>query len=102
MELCYDGALVLPSSYAVMDEEEMCYTEGGWSGRQVLKNVCGILAVFSLGYAGAAFRHFVEKNKGLSYGRMLRFIKAVPWQVKVAIGVCTAATLYALGSYDLF
>ena len=22
MELCYDGALVLPSSYAVMDEEE--------------------------------------------------------------------------------
>lgn len=33
----------------------------GWSGRQVLKNVCGILAVFSLGYAGVAFRHFVEK-----------------------------------------
>ena len=29
MELCYDGALVLPSSYAVMDEEEMTYTEGG-------------------------------------------------------------------------
>lgn len=35
-------------------------------------------------------------------GTLLRFIKAVPWQVKVAIGVCTAATLYALGSYDLF
>ena len=29
MDMCYDGALVLPSSYAVMDEEEMCYTEGG-------------------------------------------------------------------------
>lgn len=29
MELCYDGALVLSSSYAVMDEEEMTYTEGG-------------------------------------------------------------------------
>lgn len=27
MDMCYDGALVLPSSYAVMDEEEMCYTE---------------------------------------------------------------------------
>ncbi len=35
-------------------------------------------------------------------GTLLRFIKAVPWQVKVTIGVCTAATLYALGSYDLF
>ena len=23
MDMCYDGALVLPSSYAVMDEEEM-------------------------------------------------------------------------------
>ena len=29
MDMCYDGALVLPSSYAVMDEEEMSYVEGG-------------------------------------------------------------------------
>lgn len=29
MEMCYDGALVMPSSYAVMDEEEMTYVEGG-------------------------------------------------------------------------
>ena len=31
MDMCYDGALVLPSSYAVMNEEEMSYTEGGIS-----------------------------------------------------------------------
>ena len=30
MEICYDGTLVMPSSYAVMDEEEMTYVEGGW------------------------------------------------------------------------
>ena len=29
MEMCYDGALVMPSSYAVMSEEEMTYVEGG-------------------------------------------------------------------------
>ena len=29
MEMCYDGTLVMPSSYAVMDEEEMTYVEGG-------------------------------------------------------------------------
>ncbi len=29
MEMCYDGALVMPSSYAVMDTEEMTYVEGG-------------------------------------------------------------------------
>ena len=31
MEMCYDGALVMPSGYAVMDEEEMTYVEGGAS-----------------------------------------------------------------------
>ena len=29
MEMCCDGALVLPSSYAVLDEKEMTYVEGG-------------------------------------------------------------------------
>ncbi len=29
MEMCYDGALVMPSNYVVMDEEEMTYVEGG-------------------------------------------------------------------------
>ena len=32
MDMCYDGTLVMPSSYAVMDEEEMSYLEGGLSG----------------------------------------------------------------------
>lgn len=31
MEMCYNGALVMPSSYAVMNEEEMTYVEGGVS-----------------------------------------------------------------------
>ena len=29
MEMWYDGALVMPGSYAVMDEEEMTYVDGG-------------------------------------------------------------------------
>ena len=31
MEMCYDGTLVMPSSYAVMSEDEMTYVEGGKS-----------------------------------------------------------------------
>ena len=27
--MCYDGALVMPSNYVVMNEEEMTYVEGG-------------------------------------------------------------------------
>ena len=29
MVMTYDGALVMPSSYAVMEQEEMTYVEGG-------------------------------------------------------------------------
>ena len=29
MDMCYEGALVMPSNYVVMDEEEMTYVEGG-------------------------------------------------------------------------
>lgn len=29
MDMCYNGVLVMPSNYAVMDEEEMTYVEGG-------------------------------------------------------------------------
>lgn len=32
MEMCYDGALVMPSSYVEMNTDEMTYVEGGASG----------------------------------------------------------------------
>ena len=31
MEMCYDGALVMPNNYAIVDEEEMTYVDGGAS-----------------------------------------------------------------------
>ena len=33
MEMTYGGALVMPNSYAMMDEEEMMYLEGGGTFR---------------------------------------------------------------------
>lgn len=41
MEMCYDGALVMPSNYAVVSEEEMTYLEGGGSAtvRDTAKNI---------------------------------------------------------------
>ncbi len=29
MDMCYDGTLVMPSKYAKMEENEMCYIQGG-------------------------------------------------------------------------
>jgi hypothetical protein len=31
MDMCYDGTLVMPSSYAMMEEDEMMYVDGGAS-----------------------------------------------------------------------
>ena len=31
MEMCYDGALVMPKNYSVVNEEEMTYVEGGFA-----------------------------------------------------------------------
>ena len=58
MELCYDGALVLPSSYAVMDEEEMTYLEGGkeianLSKKQCINGLCAIGLSPQVAIAGA-------------------------------------------------
>lgn len=48
MEMCYEGALVMPSSYAVMNEDEMMYVEGGKAIRQ---SYAFLNKVYTLGYA---------------------------------------------------
>ena len=45
MDMCYDGALVMPSSYVVMDEEEMTYVEGG-IGKYFRANTCATIATY--------------------------------------------------------
>jgi membrane protein YqaA with SNARE-associated domain len=49
MELCYEGGLVMPSSYAIMDEEEMNYVEGGFyvSNATLGAVACTFVAAFS-------------------------------------------------------
>lgn len=42
MEMCYDGTLVMPSNYVVMDEGEMTYVDGGWSGTVLKNNLIGL------------------------------------------------------------
>lgn len=41
MEMCYDGALVMPMNCVVMDEEEMTYVDGG-------KRYTNLTGLFSL------------------------------------------------------
>lgn len=49
MEMCYDGALVMPSSYAVMSEDEMTYVDGGaWSVKRLWYNIVGLAGQYEL------------------------------------------------------
>lgn len=58
MEMIYDGMLALPSSYAVMDEEEMTYVEGGGIPRSVAATIIDIpLTATPLGAAFAPFKY---------------------------------------------
>ena len=71
MEMCYDGALVMPSNYAVMSEDEMTYVEGGVKSRSInwisipIDVVCsyvGLNASAIIGCAGNAIAKFAAKH----------------------------------------
>lgn len=51
MEMCYDGALVMPSNYAVMSEDEMMYVEGGKFSRSAAKQI----AIYAMSYVLGKF-----------------------------------------------
>ena len=60
MEMCYDGTLVMPSSYAIMNEEEMTYLEGGatvsyrGTASDIRKRLDVVIAVTALGIVDIA------------------------------------------------
>lgn len=51
MEMCYDGALVMPSNYAVMREDEMTYVDGGSIS---VASVCAIITT-TIAVCGASY-----------------------------------------------
>ena len=64
MEMCYAGEIAMPSSYVVMNEEEMTYTEGGidasvrWYGvciHYTPRDLAGIVAVLGVGSGGVGY-----------------------------------------------
>ena len=85
MEMCYNGALVMPSSYAVMDEEEMTYVEGGGTFYiKISKNSFVIHALSAI--AG-----------GLTLAKATTALAAIGVSIATAIELGTAGTgtLYA-------
>ena len=90
MDMCYEGALVMPSSYAVMDEEEMTYVEGGFSDTIFRNNLKG--AFYSCKAASQAL-----KMGGLSLGVIAKAAFTSAAQVYACYGAAINLTALAIG-----
>ena len=117
--MSYGGTLVMPKSYAVMDQEEMCYVEGGakwsvnWKVSSVRRTVNVIswfigVALWKFGTVGALIR-FAGKNKAIKvWTELAKYFGLTSSHAKVVGGFVNALTgisigdavAYALNYYD--
>ena len=99
MEMCYDGALVMPSSYAVMNEEEMTYVEGGmkaWQKAAIIAGVgaAGVGLVVALSYGQIWIGAKIMKVAIGAYVHQLgakAVATVVAGSLGISVGICTAA-----------
>ena len=87
MEMCYAGALSMPSSYVVMNEEEMTYTEGGGTVSVTLKKstMQAVIGTISGAATGWAINAALDSL-------------AIPIATAIELGTAGAATL-AVGAF---
>lgn len=104
MDMCYDGTLVLPSSYAVMDEEEMCYLDGG-TAKTFKNNMIGLWNKgrpyqAALKYAGFNYKALVA-CASQTYNYCVYFVAAkigvTVGTINAVVGVVFAAGTVAAG-----
>lgn len=58
MELCYEGALVMPSNYVILSDDEMTYVEGG----ATYSGATGWAVASILAATGLAIAKFADKT----------------------------------------
>ena len=93
MEMCYDGALVMPSNYAVMDEEEMMYIEAGKKITITLAAVATYLGTQALKKAGKYCASRVGTALVANAGKIALWFIGSAWWLKVAVFACTGALI---------
>lgn len=73
MEMCYDGALVMPKSCAIINEDEMTYVDGG-TAANFCKNLKGL-------WNKTQDMRWALKMGGFSWGYICSLAKASYWYV---------------------
>lgn len=97
MEMCYDGALVMPSSYAVMNEEEMTYVEGGgWGTYKGLEALGVITAICGAGFVAAGLTKVAGEALVASSCTGVGLVAALGLACGVSLGITATAYQYGL------
>jgi hypothetical protein len=84
MEMCYNGALVMPKNYAVVNEEEMTYVEGG-GAKEIATNILCCLVSTALWEAG---------KKAVTSGMVEAALTAVGAAANAVWGAITSAAAF--------
>lgn len=99
MDMCYDGTLVMPSSYAVMEDDEMSYVEGGkaYSVSAVAKVIntatTVLTAVAGIGLGVGSILWFVKNSvNGLVVASLTKAIK----ECLIGFGFTVVSSLYSI------
>lgn len=99
MEMCYDGALVMPSSYAVMNEEEMMYLEGGikLKSAEVAKAIdIGITVILALSGVGSGVSMIKEILRRNSKGAIMCLTSTALKYAGISIASSTLTGIYSV------
>lgn len=93
--MCYDGTLVMPSSYAVMDEEEMTYVGGGFKVT-ITKALVVYAAVKIVGSVAKHYGRQAMTNLLKTYGKTaFRYILSCTNPILSAISAILAGFVVA-------
>lgn len=99
MEMCYDGALVMPSSYAVMSEDEMSYVEGGVTfNRSWVSVAVDVIAMAICPYLAPIKYLGKQAAKALVQKYLPKLAGAFAKIVRTALGVSINVSAGKLGS----
>lgn len=102
--------LSLPMNYVELEQEEMMYLDGGWSINQVVRNCVGLASVAGLAWVADSIKTVARENPELNFWGLTGKVSvtaakafwALPWWAKVAGLGAGAATIWAMGEYDLW
>jgi len=78
MEMCYDGALVMPKNYVAVTEEEMTYVDGG-TLTNLKKNIVGL-------WQRSAGARATLKSNGITLGSLGSLGYCSYWWVVAKVG----------------